>query len=303
MKLEQVTLPVNNKLLSEYWSGSETLHNFFEYQLRDESYIKRAEYLKSKNYNTKQLSNIIRSFMEPYGLTEKINEHLSYLADGSPVIVGGQQAGILTGPLYSVHKAISVILLAKKQTEKLGIKVLPLFWIAGEDHDLEEINHTYTILDAEPKKRVYSERKNRKTMASTTEINKVELKKTIDEIFKDFGETAHTQNLYQFVVSSINESKTFTDFFVRCMHSFFKDEGLLMIDAAYTPFRQFEADFFNRIIENNEKIAEVVVNKERLLSDVGFGTPIEANIENANLFFVKDGERFLLERKDDLFYQ
>ncbi|MFY3793505.1 bacillithiol biosynthesis cysteine-adding enzyme BshC [Ureibacillus sp. MALMAid1270] len=301
MKLDQVTLPVNNNLLSAYWSGSEMLHNFYEYQLREESYLKRAEYLKSKQYDTKQLSDIILKFMEPYGITEKITENLAYLADGSPVIVGGQQAGILTGPLYSIHKAISVILLAKKQTEKLGVKVIPLFWIAGEDHDIEEINHTYTIYQTEPKKRVYRERNNRKTMASTTEINKVQLKKTIDEIFKDFGETAYTQELYQFVLSSINDSETFTDFFVRCMNSFFKDEGLLMIDAAYPPFRRYESDFFKKIIEKNEKIAEVVVNKEQLLNDAGFGKPIEATLENANLFFVQDGERFLLERVGNLF--
>lgn len=301
MKLEQVTSPVNNKLLSDYWSGNETLHTFFEYQIRDESFSMRAEYLKNKQYNTQQLSEIIRSFMEPYGLTEKIKENLAYLADGSPVIVGGQQAGILTGPLYSVHKAISVILLAKEQSEKLGLKVIPLFWIAGEDHDIEEINHTYTISDGLPKKRVYSERKNRKTMASTTEINKSEMKKTIDEIFKDFGETAYTQNLYHFVVQSIDESKTFTDFFIKCMHSFFKDEGLLMIDAANKSFRKFESGFFNAIIENNEQIAKVVVKKEQLLSESGYGTPIEATLENANLFYVQEGERFLLERKNDYF--
>ncbi|RKJ08307.1 bacillithiol biosynthesis BshC, partial [Butyricicoccus sp. 1XD8-22] len=146
MELEQMSLPVNNKLLSAYWSGSEKLHTFFEYKLHDTAFHKRAQYLKNMHYNTNELSNIIRSFMEPFGLSPKVNEHLSHLADGAKVIVGGQQAGILTGPLYSIHKAITVILLAKEQSEKLGEKILPLFWIAGEDHDLEEINHTYTIV-------------------------------------------------------------------------------------------------------------------------------------------------------------
>lgn len=68
-------------------------------------------------------------------------------------VVGGQQAGLLTGPLYSVNKAISVILLSKEQSEKLGIDVVPIFWIAGEDHDILEINHTYTIVDGLPKRK------------------------------------------------------------------------------------------------------------------------------------------------------
>ncbi|KGR92169.1 hypothetical protein CD30_02260 [Ureibacillus massiliensis 4400831 = CIP 108448 = CCUG 49529] len=301
MELEQMSLPVNNKLLSAYWSGSEKLHTFFEYKLHDTAFHKRAQYLKNMHYNTNELSNIIRSFMEPFGLSPKVNEHLSHLADGAKVIVGGQQAGILTGPLYSIHKAITVILLAKEQSEKLGEKILPLFWIAGEDHDLEEINHTYTIVAGEPKKRAYSERTVRKTMASTTDLNKAEMKKTINKIFKDFGETKYSNELYQFVVNEMDKSATFTDFFARLMNAFFKDEGLLMIDAAFIPFRKYESTFFKNIIEHNEKIAEVVVAKEQLLNDSGYGTPIEANVNNANLFYVRDGERFLLERRNNHF--
>ncbi|RKJ14836.1 bacillithiol biosynthesis BshC, partial [Butyricicoccus sp. 1XD8-22] len=59
--------------------------------------------------------------------------------------------------------------------------------------------------------------------------------------------------------------------------------------------------FFKNIIWHNEKIAEVVVAKEQLLNDSGYGTPIEANVNNANLFYVRDGERFLLERRNNHF--
>lgn len=86
--------------------------------------------------------------MEPFGISEMVEENLNALEGGAVAVVGGQQAGILTGPLYSVHKAISVILLAKEQTIKLGEKIVPIFWIAGEDHDLDEINHTYTVVNS-----------------------------------------------------------------------------------------------------------------------------------------------------------
>ncbi|MGR5906229.1 bacillithiol biosynthesis protein BshC [Bacillus paranthracis] len=57
--------------------------------------------------------------------------------------MAGQQAGLLTGPLYTIHKIISVLQLAKEKEESLGVKVVPVFWIAGEDHDMDEINHTF----------------------------------------------------------------------------------------------------------------------------------------------------------------
>lgn len=127
MRLEQIELPVNNQLLDDYWSGSEKLKPFYEYEYNDESFITRFNYLKSKYYETKELSKIIRSYMEPLGISNKIEENLSALENGSVAIVGGQQAGILTGPLYSIHKAISVILLAKEQSEKLNERVVPIF--------------------------------------------------------------------------------------------------------------------------------------------------------------------------------
>jgi len=301
MKLEQVISPVNNQLLSDYWVASEKLQPFFQYEYNDHSFKNRAKYLKGKFYDVYELSNIIRSFMEPLGLSEKVEENLSNLENGALAVVGGQQAGILTGPLYSVHKAISVILLAKQQSEKLGINVVPIFWIAGEDHDLEEINHTFTIHNGEVKKRTYSKRSNKKTMASTTPIDHKEMKDLLSIIFRDFGETEHSLKLYHSVLEQMEQSTTFTQFFARLMNSLFQQEGLLLIDAAYGPFRQFESSFFQKIIDCNEEIADLVVAKERLFNEIGYGMPIGATENNANLFFVREGERFLLERNEQMY--
>ncbi|RHW39743.1 bacillithiol biosynthesis cysteine-adding enzyme BshC [Lysinibacillus yapensis] len=301
MKLEQIEIPVNNNLMQDYWAGNETLLSFFDYKLNDEAFKVRLNYLKSKHHYSKELSHIIRQYMEPLGISEKAAENLDALEKGSVAVVGGQQAGILTGPLYSVHKAISVILIAKEQSAKLGEKIVPIFWIAGEDHDLDEINHTYTIAEGTIKKRVYSERSKLKTMASETKIVKEELQNLIQTVFQDFGETEYTQELYQRCIEQLNQSETFTDFFARLMNELFKNEGLLMIDAAFVPFRQFESDFFVKMIECNEQISSVVAKKELALQEAGYGTPINASENNANLFYVKDGERFLLTRNNQGF--
>ena len=298
MRLEHIEIPVNNKLLADYWSGSEILHSFFEYEYNDEAFKTRFNYLKSKHYYYKELSSVIRQFMEPFGVSEKVEENLNALANGSVAVVGGQQAGILTGPLYSVHKAISVILLAKEQSRKLGEKIIPIFWIAGEDHDIEEINHTFTVVNGTIKKRAYSDRSKLKTMASTTEIQKEELERLISTIFKEYGETEYTHELYKSCINQLEKSITFTDFFARLMNELFKTEGLLMVDAAYTPFRKLESDFFVKIIELNAQISKAVVEKEQAMENTAYGSPILAKIENANLFYVQDGERFLLERKE-----
>lgn len=301
MKLESIQVPIKNHVLADYWSPNTAIHQFFEYEFNDQAFEKRAEHLARNSRDQKELTTIIRQFMEPLGLSKKANEHLEQLEQGAMVIVGGQQAGILTGPLYSVHKAISVIALAKEQSTKLQQPVIPVFWIAGEDHDLEEINHTYTVHGELLKKRAYGERSRRKTMASATALNKESMTQLINTIIRDIGETEYTETLIKQLVDALNNSETFTDFFACLMNQLFKEEGLLLIDAANFQFRQFEHKYFAQIIQSNEEIARVVTEKEQELERAGYGKPILATYEAANLFYVEDGERHLLERKNDLF--
>lgn len=300
MKLEEIVIPVSSSLLSDYWTGNEKLKHFYEYQVSNNAFEERVNYLQTKEYNTVELSGIIRSFMAPFGISEKVAENLNHLENGAFAIVGGQQAGILTGPLYSVYKAITIILLAKQQSEKLNKKIVPIFWIAGEDHDIHEINHTYTIVNGEVKKRVFKT-KDVKSMASETFFDKQQMKHFMKEVFQDYGETIYTSRLYQFISNQIDESETFTQFFARLMNDFFQNEGLLLIDAAYEPFRKFESPFFKKIIERNDQIAKAVYNKEILFQEFGYGLPINSSSENGNIFYLKNGERVLLERKDEMY--
>ncbi|MFY0517021.1 bacillithiol biosynthesis cysteine-adding enzyme BshC [Lysinibacillus sp. UGB7] len=301
MKLESIQVPVKNRVLADYWSPNTAIHTFFEYEYSDVSFKRRVKYLEQQVRDPQKLTAIIRQFMEPLGLSEKAQEHLQQLEQGAVAVVGGQQAGVLTGPLYSVHKAISVITLAKEQSEKLQRAVVPVFWIAGEDHDLEEINHTYTMQGVELKKRAYSERSRRKTMASTTSLNKESMMQLINTIMKDFGETVYTEGLIKQLVDALNKSETFTDFFARLMNQLFKEEGLLIIDAADVNFRQYESEYFAQIINHSEEIARLVTEKEAEFERVGYDKPILATNEAANLFYVKDGERHLLERRQQQF--
>lgn len=66
-----------------------------------------------------------------------------FVEEGGAVVTTGQQAGFLTGPLYTVYKACTAIRLAEALEAALGVVVLPVFWTASEDHDWEEVNHAH----------------------------------------------------------------------------------------------------------------------------------------------------------------
>ena len=61
------------------------------------------------------------------------------------VVTTGQQPGLLTGPLYTVYKALSAMALARRLARERRAPVVPVFWVAGDDHDFAEANHTYFL--------------------------------------------------------------------------------------------------------------------------------------------------------------
>jgi len=68
------------------------------------------------------------------------------LAAGNVLVVTtGQQPGLFTGPLYTVYKALSAIALARRLERERRVPVVPLFWVAGDDHDFAEANHTWFL--------------------------------------------------------------------------------------------------------------------------------------------------------------
>jgi uncharacterized protein YllA (UPF0747 family) len=60
-------------------------------------------------------------------------------------ITTGQQPGLFTGPLYTVYKAVSAIALAARLERERGVPVVPVFWVAGDDHDFAEANHAAVL--------------------------------------------------------------------------------------------------------------------------------------------------------------
>jgi bacillithiol biosynthesis cysteine-adding enzyme BshC len=301
VRLEQYTQPFASSFYKKYLEDITGLSSFFHYEWNQKAFNKRIQEADFSKHKRTELAEVITSFMSKYGISAKSKQHIDELKNNGIVVIGGQQAGILSGPLYSIHKAISVIALAKQQREIQGVPVIPVFWIAGEDHDIDEINHVYIERSRTLQKLVYPEKSRIKKIASESTFDLRLMDGYLDEIFKSLPETFYTKSLKFKVMELLENNLTYTSFFTALMSELFQEEGLLLLDAAYEPLRKLESDFFQLQILHSAEIAKVVFEHEGEMEREGFGTPIQAKESAAHLFYIEEGERFLLERVNDRF--
>src|SRR5690606_3086637 len=134
----------SNTLLA-YLSGEQNLTPF---------YGNRPDYSGFKDQLSKKQNFAHRALLtqvlkQQYGAlldtSPEVAKQIALLADKNTfTVTTGHQLNIFTGPLYFIFKIVTAIRLAKDLKEQFGDHhFVPIYWMATEDHDFEEINHTY----------------------------------------------------------------------------------------------------------------------------------------------------------------
>lgn len=301
MNIEELYIEPASKLMNDYINGEPAIAQFFSYKPDTAQFKERYQKLKEHPVDRHKLTGILRNYMSPNGLSENAEKNLAAFEAGAPVVVAGQQAGLLTGPLYTVHKAISIIVLAKQAAVELGTDVVPVFWIAGEDHDLAEVSHLYRGINGRLDKLNVPHTEYGKNSASTAQLNKSTVEAYLKEYFRSLPETAYSKELQALVFTKLEKADSYTDFFALLLNHFFNEEGLLYIDAADTSLRQYETPYFEEMIRHSEEIAHAVADTEAQLQEAGYAAAIGAEENAANLFVTVQGERILLQREGERF--
>ncbi|PLS16584.1 bacillithiol biosynthesis cysteine-adding enzyme BshC [Bacillus sp. M6-12] len=292
MEIKNLALPAMNRFASDYLNGMLEAGKYFHYDLTDDNlYQARYDDLASRSFQRQELADYIYEYMNDFGMSEAAASNIEALRkEGSAVVIGGQQAGLLSGPLYTIHKIISIIKLAEQQTRALNQTVVPVFWIAGEDHDLPEVNHIYAMGKNKPEKMAYPLYQPKKTMVSDTPLDSKVAAEWTEAIFETFGETDYTSNLLAETKHIIEASGSFTDFFTNLINLWFKDYGLLLMDAADPRLRKIESGYFQELIEHSQPITSGVLTQQSAIEEAGYSRAIELEKDAANLFYY-DPER------------
>lgn len=290
-----------DSFITKLENSDEALLKFYQYNpVKSSSFDRRMN--RSNNGREQQLAQVIKSYMSDLNTTEIQQAHLTALGEGAKVVIGGQQSGLFGGPLYTFHKILSIVNLSRELTEKYQQIVVPVFWIAGEDHDFEEVNHTYAFnsKDAQLHKIKYHTMTPPETSVTRYIPEKEQMIEALNQFFKELKETKHTKVLYQVCLEIIEKYNNWTDIFKGLLQEVFKDYGVLFIDAQYEKVRELEKPLLKNIIKKQNEIDQAFRNTQKLTTQTGLNKMIETET-NVHLFLHEDSMRQLITRKDDVF--
>lgn len=275
---------------------------------KPEAYISRLNELDALTFNRKGVADALEIFNCSLGCTEKTLENLKKLRDPhSVVVITGQQAGIFTGALYTVYKAITTIKLARKLEIELDRPVVPVFWIASEDHDFQEIRAAQYLAGGDLKKveidkiKGSSHGNRKKESIGHLETNE-SAKDSIEQILSDFSGTEDLENFERLLRTTFIERDSLSNWFGRIMSKLFIEYGLVLIDPMLKEIRALETDFFKRIIENHTEVTKALESRREKILEKEFKPSLEFDVNGLNLFVYEEGERLPIKIKEDTFY-
>ena len=136
-------LPGGAPLVEDYLRDEPHVCRFYGGSFRDPSaYLEKAREVDARFHRDARQ----RALSMVQAHTEPAKERLDrFVEEGGFFVTTGQQPGLFTGPLYSLYKALTAIRLARALEPVLERPVLAMFWIASEDHDWDEVDHTHLL--------------------------------------------------------------------------------------------------------------------------------------------------------------
>lgn len=278
------TLPFS-KLFKTYTSKFSTLKDFYSGEPFDEQEIRsKASTIEKKESHSKYISALKELHAK---LDIDQNEQLDKLAKkDSLAIVTGQQLGVYGGPLFTIYKTISTILLAKEWEEKLSRPVVPVFWLADEDHDFDEISWFGIPGNDEFCKLDYNEESKDK-LVSEVEITSsiIDLKEAMKE---EMFDTDFSKDLWDLFDSCYKEGVTFRTAFAQMMNRLFGKHGLLIVGSNFKAVKNIVSDTFVDSIKKASEIKESLQSKSEELAEIFHQQVV---LGDSNLFYIDDSAR------------
>jgi len=228
------------------------------------------------------------------GRTESVEK----LARGAVAVVAGQQPGLFTGPTYTIMKAVTAIRLARA-IDDAGVPAVPLFWIAAEDHDHEEISSTF-VLDRESALHRFRVDLSNEIASPVGFLQfKGDVNSVVTDCLSSLPQSEFHADLRSALESSYQSGRSPVDAFARLMTKLFGDFGLILANPIDPELKSIARPILNEVAKRNSEVRTSVLRRSRMIADCGYHEQVKVDENFTGLFALRDKSREAL-RPDDL---
>ncbi len=284
-------------LICDYLDGKETLQPFYNRLPKLENFKEQiAE--KATNYPEENRDVLYDVLHEQYkGITVSSKTRTNLIQLKEPItftVVTGHQLNLFTGPLYFLYKIISTINLTtqlKKTYPRFNF--VPVFWMATEDHDFEEINY----FNFNTKKLHW----NKDASGAVGHLNTDGLQEVYEAFANELTSSGNAETLKSLFKAAYFEHDNLADATRFLANELFGEYGLVIVDGDHTTFKRVLVPYAKKDIFENmafTKVSETVAKIQELPEAYN----IQVNPREINYFYLKEGLRERIVAKGDKFH-
>jgi len=219
-------------------------------------------------------------------------ESLQRLAKpGTVAVVTGQQVGLFSGAAYTIYKALTAVKLAHILTAR-GIPAVPVFWLATQDHDFAEVNHTW-VFNGEHQPAKLEMRRS----ASVQPAGSISLvAPPVKELRGYLRELPFGEQVADLVEESYRPGTTMGKAFGELLRQLLSAYDVLQVDPMLPAFREMAAPWLRAAVEAAPDLTSEVLQRNHQLTAAGYHAQVHFEEHTSFVFLLENGKRLALRR-------
>jgi bacillithiol biosynthesis cysteine-adding enzyme BshC len=281
-------LPHQSKLFLQFLDNFSSVKQFYGPPPTIEAAKKAAKSLEYPRERRSEVAAILGEQNAALGAGEATRENLKRFAAGAVAVVSGQQVGLFGGPAYAIYKAVSAIQMAQELT-KLGVDAVPVFWMATEDHDLDEVRVSNWFHEG---------KLTRFELPGNGDAGKpvggISLGPQVTEMVHEASRIL-TAAGGEFVAGIFRESygaqETYGGSFGKLFTRLFAEQGLILLDPLDARLHRVAEEVLRQAVEEREELNEALLARGKDLDKAGFAAQVKVTSRSTLLFGMRGGKR------------
>lgn len=296
-------IPHHSRLFLDYLKDPLALRTFYPSAIRFHHELPQRvpEVLSAYRVDRERVCDALAAMNQRWGAGEATLDNIRLLRESDCIaVVSGQQAGLFTGPLYTIYKALSAVKLAGCLRHR-NTKAVPVFWIAAEDHDFVEVAKAEFIgRDCQLKNVEVSTDLHREGQPVGQVVLDDSIDVVVDQLFELLPNSEFAADMKALVKNAWQPGRGYVESFAIMMTSLLGRHGLIFLDPLDPDLKRLAAPLYAEAARRAPEIAAAIEQRSGELESAGYHAQVLASANSFPLFLHdEEGARHAIVRVED----